>query len=91
MWTPGSDSWRRFRVFGEAILKFAIFDDTILSLLAVKHFLALHFDLEGGLAAWYGLSVTVENRNLFGFPTTATCGLAQDATASEGICIKFTI
>ena len=89
VWAPGDGQW--FRVFGEAILKCAIFNDGILSSLAVKHFLALHLDLVRGLATWYRLSIAVKNGNLLGFPTTATCGLAEDTAASEGICIKFTV
>lgn len=74
MWAPGDGQW--FGVFGKAILKFSIFDDGILSSLAVKHFLVLHLDLIRGLATWYGLPVAVENGNLLGFPTTTACGLA---------------
>lgn len=89
MWAPGNRHW--FWDFGKTILKFAISYYRVFSSLAVEQFLAFHFDLVRGLATWYGLPVAVENRDLLGLPTTATCCLADDTGASERICIKFTI
>jgi hypothetical protein len=76
---------------GEAILKFTIFYNRVFPPLAVKELFTFHFNFVWGLATRYGLSVAVENRDWLGFPTATTCCLAEDAGASEGICIKFTI
>lgn len=78
-WTPGDGKGRVGLLFkGDAILERAVLDE-VLRLLALKHFLAFHFELEWGLSTRYWMTIAIQYWGLLGLPTTTTGSFAHEA------------